>query len=157
MKGWKLVVIPMLLVILAVGVAFAINWWEDMHSYPGKRASLEVEMQGVADWAKAQQGLDLLGEYTFVTTPEIDKKQIKKVYTYHMSDGSVFGQFVYQKKQQEQHGTCSGYAKDLVEAEAIHLGKEYYFDTGGFFAIGDDPVTFMGYFNSCTEGCYYRG
>ena len=73
MKGWKLIVIPILLVILAVGIAFAINWWEDTHNYPGKRAPLEVEMQGVADWAKAEQGLDLLGEYTFVTVSEIDK------------------------------------------------------------------------------------
>ena len=160
MKSWKLIVIPILLVILAVGVAFAINainwWWDDTHNYPGKRASLEVEMQGVADWAKAEQDLDLLGEYAFVTTPKIDKEQIKKVYTYHLSDGSVFGHFIYQKKQQEQHGTCSGYAKDLVEAEAAHLGKEYYFDTGGFFAISDDPIIFWGHFVRCTEGCYYR-
>ena len=53
MKSWKLIVIPILLVILAVGVAFAINainwWWDDMHNYPGKRAPLEVEMHGVAD------------------------------------------------------------------------------------------------------------
>ena len=156
MKGWKLIAIPILLVILAVGIAFAINWWEDTHNYPGKRASLEVEMQGVADWAKAEQGLDLLGEYTFVTTPEIDKEQIKKVYTYHLSDGSVFGHFIYQKKQQEQHGTCSGYAKDLVEAEAAHLGKDYYFSTFGFFAISDDPETLMGYHVRCSEGWYYR-
>ena len=166
MKRWKLIVIPSLLVILAVGIAFAINWWEDTHNYPGKRASLEVEMQGVADWAKAEQGLDLLGEYTFVTTPEIDKEQIKKVYTYHLSDGSVFGKFVYREEQQVQPeyyhyilvGAGVDYAKAVVEAEAAHLGKDYYFDTYyGFFAIGDDPVTFMGYYNSCTEGCYYRG
>ena len=157
MKSWKLIVIPILLVILAVGAAFAINWWEDTHNYPGKRASLEVEMQGVADWAKAKQDLDLLGEYTFVTVSEIDKEQIKELYAYQLSDGSVFGHFIYQKKQQEQHGTSSGYAKDLVEAEAAHLGKEYYFDTGGFFAISDDPIIFWGHFVRCTEGCYYRG
>lgn len=157
MKSWKLIVIPILLVILAVGAALAINVWSAGRVVPGKLAPIEVRMQGVADWAKAKQDLDLLGEYTFVTTPEIDKKQIKKLYTYHLSDGSVFGHFIYQKKQQEQHGTCSGYAKDLVEAEAAHLGKEYYFDTGGFFAISDDPIIFWGHFVSCTEGCYYRG
>ena len=169
MKEWKLIAIPILLVILAVGVAFAINainwWWDDMHNYPGKRAPLEVEMQGVADWAKAEQGLDLLGEYTFLTTPEIDKEQIKKVYTYHLSDGSVFGKFVYREEQQMQPeyshyilvGDGVDYAKALVEAEAAYLGKDYYFDSYyGFFAIGDEPVTFMGYYNSCTEGCYYR-
>ena len=157
MKSWKLIVIPILLVILAVGAALAINVWSSGRVVPGKLAPIEVRMQGVADWAKAEQGLDLLGEYTFVTVSEIDKEQIKKVYTYHLSDGSVFGHFIYQKKQQEQHGTCSGYAKDLVEAEAAHLGKEYYFDTGGFFAISDDPIIFWGHFISCTEGCYYRG
>lgn len=157
MKSWKLIVIPILLVILAVGAALAINVWSAGRVVPGKLAPIEVRMQGVADWAKAKQDLDLLGEYTFVTTPEIDKKQIKKLYTYHLSDGSVFGHFIYQKKQQEQHGTCSGYAKDLVEAEAAHLGKEYYFDTGGFFAISDDPIIFWGHFVRCTEGCYYRG
>ena len=156
MKSWKLIVIPILLVILAVGTALTINVWSSGRVAPGT-APLEVRLQGVADWAKGEQGLDLLGEYTFVTTPKIDKEQIKKVYTYHLSDGSVFGHFIYQKKQQEQHGTCSGYAKDLVEAEAAHLGKEYYFDTGGFFAIGDDPIIFWGHFVSCTEGCYYRG
>ena len=156
MKEWKLIVIPILLVILAVGAALAINVWSSGRVAPGT-APLEVRLQGVADWAKGEQGLDLLGEYTFVTTPEIDKEQIKKVYTYHLSDGSVFGHFIYQKKQQEQHGTCSGYAKDLVEAEAAHLGKEYYFDTGGFFAISDDPIIFWGHFVRCTEGCYYRG
>ena len=156
MKEWKLIVIPILLVILAVGAALAINVWSAGRVAPGT-APLEVRLQGVTDWAKAEQGLDLLGEYTFVTTPKIDKEQIKKVYTYHLSDGSVFGHFIYQKKQQEQHGTCSGYAKDLVEAEAAHLGKEYYFDTGGFFAISDDPIIFWGHFVRCTEGCYYRG
>lgn len=156
MKEWKLIVIPILLVILTVGAALAINVWSSGRVAPGT-APLEVRLQGVADWAKAEQGLDLLGEYTFVTTPKIDKEQIKKVYTYHLSDGSVFGHFIYQKKQQEQHGTCSGYAKDLVEAEAAHLGKEYYFDTGGFFAISDDPIIFWGHFVSCTEGCYHRG
>ena len=165
MKSWKLIVIPFLLVILAVGVAFAINWWDDMHNYPGKRAPLEVEMQGVADWAKAEQGLDLLGEYTFVTTPEIDKEQIKKLYTYHLSDGSVFGHFIYQEEQQEQPvdshyiwvGAGVDYAKAMIEAEAAHLGKDYYFSTFGFFAISDDPETLMGYHARCSEGWYYRG
>ena len=157
MKEWKLIAIPILLVILAVGAALAINVWSSGRVVPGKLAPIEVRMQGVADWAKAEQGLDLLGEYTFVTVSEIDKEQIKKVYTYHLSDGSVFGHFIYQKKQQEQHGTCSGYAKDLVEAEAAHLGKDYYFSTFGFFAISDDPEALMGYHARCSEGWYYRG
>ena len=93
MKSWKLIAIPILLVILAVGAALAINVWSSGRVAPGT-APLEVRLQGVADWAKGEQGLDLLGEYTFVTTPEIDKEQIKKVYTYHLSDGSVFGKFV---------------------------------------------------------------
>lgn len=164
MKSWKLVVIPFLLVILAVGAALAINVWSSGRVAPGP-APLEVRLQGVAGWAKGEQGLELLGEYAFVATPEIDKKQIKKVYAYQLSDGSVFGHFIYQEDQQEQPeyshyilvGAGVDYAKAVVEAEAAHLGKAYYFDTYGFFAIDDDPVTFMGYFNSCTEGCYYRG
>ena len=165
MKEWKLIVIPILLVILAVGAALAINVWSAGRVVPGKLAPIEVRMQGVADWAKAEQGLDLLGEYTFVTTPKIDKEQIKKVYTYHLSDGSVFGKFIYREEQQVQPeyshyilvGAGVDYAKAMIEAEAAYLGKDYYFDSYyGFFAIGDEPVTFMGYYNSCTEGCYYR-
>ena len=68
MKSWKLIVIPILLVILAVGAALAINVWSSGRVAPGT-APLEVRLQGVADWAKGEQGLDLLGEYTFVTTP----------------------------------------------------------------------------------------
>ena len=165
MKEWKLIAIPILLVILAVGIAFAINWWEDAHNYPGKRAPLEVEMQGVADWAKAEQGSDLLGEYTFVTTPEIDKEQIKKVYTYHLSDGSVFGKFVYREEQERQKvdshyvlcGSGVDYAKSLVEIEAQYLGKELDFSSSGFFAIGDDPALLSSYYSRCLEGNYYRG
>ncbi len=157
MKSWKLIAIPILLVILAVGIAFAINWWEDTHNYPGKRASLEVEMQGVADWAKAEQGLDLLGEYTFVTTPKIDKEQIKKVYTYHLSDGSVFGHFVYREKQQEQNEAPFVYAQTLVETEAAHLGKACYFKTSGFFVIAEDPMPLRGYYSNVQENHYYRG
>ncbi|MBQ2782121.1 MAG: hypothetical protein IJE94_02870 [Oscillospiraceae bacterium] len=169
MKEWKLIVIPILLVILAVGVAFAINainwWWDDMHNYPGKRAPLEVEMQGVADWAKAEQGLDLLGEYTFVTTPEIDKEQIKELYAYQLSDGSVFGKFVYREEQERQKvdshyvlcGAGVDYAKSLVEIEAQHLEKELHFSSSGFFAIGDDPTSLSSYYSRCLVGNYYRG
>ena len=165
MKSWKLIVIPILLVILAVGVAFAINWWEDTHNYPGKRASLEVEMQGVADWAKAEQGLDLLGEYTFVTTPEIDKEQIKELYAYQLSDGSVFGKFVYREEQERQKvdshyvlcGAGVDYAKSLVEIEAQYLGKELDFSSSGFFVISDDPTLLSSYYSRCLEGNYYRG
>lgn len=166
MKEWKLIAIPILLVILAVGAALAINVWSAGRVAPGKLAPIEVRMQGVADWAKGEQGLDLLGEYTFATTPEIDEAQIKKVYTYHLSDGSVFGKFVYREEQQMQPeyshyilvGDGVDYAKALVEAEAAYLGKDYYFDSYySFFAIGDEPVTFMGYYNRCTEEDYYRG
>ena len=169
MKSWKLIVIPILLVILAVGVAFAINainwWWDDTHNYPGKRASLEVEMQGVADWAKAKQDLDLLGEYTFVTVSEIDKEQIKELYAYQLSDGSVFGKFVYREEQERQKvdshyilcGSGVDYAKSLVEIEAQYLEKELHFSSSGFFAIGDDPASLSSYYSKCLEGNYYRG
>ena len=157
MKGWKLIFIPVLLVILALGVAFAINWWEDTHTYPGKRASTEVEMRGIADWAVAEQGVEVLGEYTFVTAPEIDKKQIKKVYTYHLSDGSVFGHFVYREKQQDQNRAPFVYAQTLVESEAAHLGKACYFETSGFFVIAEDPMPFRGYYSGVQMNHYYRG
>ena len=62
MKSWKLIVIPFLLVILAVGAALAINVWSAGRVAPGKLAPIEVRMQGGADWAKAKQDLDLLGE-----------------------------------------------------------------------------------------------
>ena len=164
MKRWKLIVIPILLVILAVGAALAINVWSSGRVAPGT-APLEVRLQGVADWAKAEQGLDLLGEYTFVTVSEIDKEQIKKVYTYHLSDGSVFGKFVYREEQERKKvdshyvlcGSGVDYAKSLVEIEAQHLEKELHFSSNGFFAIGDDPTLLSSYYSRCLEGNYYRG
>ena len=164
MKSWKLIVIPILLVILAVGAALAINVWSSGRVAPGT-APLEVRLQGVADWAKGEQGLDLLGEYTFVTTPKIDKEQIKRVYTYHLSDGSVFGKFVYREEQERQKvdshyvlcGAGVDYAKSLVETEAQHLEKELHFSSSGFFAIGDDPTSLSSYYSKCLEGNYYRG
>ena len=165
MKSWKLIVIPILLVILAVGAALAINVWSSGRVVPGKLAPIEVRMQGVADWAKAEQGLDLLGEYTFVTTPEIDKEQIKELYAYQLSDGSVFGKFVYREEQERQKvdshyilcGSGVDYAKSLVEIEAQHLEKELHFSSNGFFAIGDDPTSLSSYYSRCLEGNYYRG
>ena len=165
MKSWKLIVIPILLVILAVGAALAINVWSSGRVVPGKLAPTEVRMQGVADWAKAKQGLDLLGEYTFVTTPEIDKEQIKELYAYQLSDGSVFGKFVYREEQERQKvdshyilcGSGVDYAKSLVEIEAQHLEKELHFSSNGFFAIGDDPTSLSSYYSKCLEGNYYRG
>ena len=164
MKSWKLIVIPILLVILAVGAALAINVWSSGRVAPGKLAPIEVRMQGVADWAKAEQGLDLLGEYTFVTTPEIDKEQIKELYAYQLSDGSVFGKFVYREEQERQkvdshYGLCGSgvdYAKSLVEIEAQYLGKELDFSSSGFFVIGDDPTSLSSYYSSCLVGNYYR-
>ena len=165
MKSWKLIVIPILLVILAVGAALAINVWSAGRVVPGKLAPIEVRMQGVADWAKAEQGLDLLGEYTFVTVSEIDKEQIKELYAYQLSDGSVFGKFVYREEQERQKvdshyilcGSGVDYAKSLVEIEAQHLEKELHFSSNGFFAIGDDPTSLSSYYSSCLVGNYYRG
>ena len=165
MKSWKLIVIPILLVILAVGAALAINVWSSGRVVPGKLAPIEVRMQGVADWAKAEQGLDLLGEYTFVTVSEIDKEQIKELYAYQLSDGSVFGKFVYREEQERQKvdshyilcGSGVDYAKSLVETEAQHLEKELHFSSNGFFAIGDDPTSLSSYYSRCLEGNYYRG
>jgi len=165
MKSWKLIVIPILLVILAVGAALAINVWSAGRVVPGKLAPIEVRMQGVADWAKGEQGLDLLGEYTFVTVSEIDKEQIKELYAYQLSDGSVFGKFVYREEQERQKVDChyilcgSGvdYAKSLVEIEAQYLGKELHFSSNGFFAIGDAPASLSSYYSRCLEGNYYRG
>ena len=165
MKSWKLIVIPILLVILAVGAALAINVWSAGRVVPGKLAPIEVRMQGVADWAKAKQDLDLLGEYTFVTVSEIDKEQIKELYAYQLSDGSVFGKFVYREEQERQKvdshyilcGSGVDYAKSLVEIEAQHLEKELHFSSNGFFAIGDDPTSLSSYYSSCLVGNYYRG
>ena len=165
MKSWKLIVIPFLLVILAVGAALAINVWSSGRVVPGKLSPIEVRMQGVADWAKAEQGLDLLGEYTFVTVSEIDKEQIKELYAYQLSDGSVFGKFVYREEQERQKvdshyvlcGSGVDYAKSLVEIEAQHLEKELHFSSNGFFAIGDDPALLSSYYSRCLEGNYYRG
>lgn len=165
MKSWKLIVIPILLVILAVGAALAINVWSSGRVVPGKLSPIEVRMQGVADWAKAEQDLDLLGEYTFVTVSEIDKEQIKELYAYQLSDGSVFGKFVYREEQERQKvdshyvlcGSGVDYAKSLVEIEAQHLEKELHFSSNGFFAIGDDPTSLSSYYSSCLVGNYYRG
>ena len=164
MKSWKLIVIPILLVILAVGAALAINVWSSGRVAPGT-APLEVRLQGVADWAKAKQDFDLLGEYTFVTVSEIDKEQIKELYAYELSDGSGFGKFVYREEQERQKvdshyilcGSGVDYAKSLVEIEAQYLGKELHFSSNGFFAIGDDPALLSSYYSRCLEGNYYRG
>lgn len=167
MKGWKLVLIPIVLVILAVGAALAYNWWPSNEIVPGT-TSLEGDLQGVADWAKGEQGLELLGEYTFATTEEVDKTKIKKVYAYQLSDGSIYGWLSYCEEQQGEwtadaeyvvSGACAEYAKALAEAEARHWEKElflgYYSSRGLFFSIGETPKTLAGYFVSCTEGLSY--
>lgn len=167
-KYFRFVLIPFILVILAVGIAFAYNaynWWQDSHTSPGKLAPIETRLQGIADWAKAEQGLDLLGEYTFVTTPEIDKEQIKKLYAYQLSDGSVFGKFVYREEQERQKvdshyilcGSGVDYAKSLVESEAQYFGKEMDFSSSGFFVISDAPALLSSYYSRCEVGNYYRG
>ncbi|MBR5571714.1 MAG: hypothetical protein IKV99_03630 [Oscillospiraceae bacterium] len=169
MKGWKLILIPIVLIILAVGGALAYNWWYDSHRAPGTGGTMEGYLQGVADWAKGEQGLELLGEYTFVTTEEIDKSKVKKVYAYQLSDGSVYGWLSYYEEQRQEwlsdwayvaSGTCVDYAKALAEAEAQYREKDLFLGdyslNGLFFAIGDTPETLAGYFVSCTEGLTYR-
>ena len=165
MKGWKLVLIPFVLVIIAVCATLFINGREIA---PGTGGTLEGKLLGAAEWAKGEQGLELLGEYTFVTTDEIDKTKIEKVYAYQLSDGSVYGWLSYCEEQQEEwtsdaeyvvSGSCADYAKALAEAEAQYWEKElflgYYSSRGLFFAIGDAPETLAGYFVSCTEGLFY--
>ena len=168
MKGWKLILIPIVLIILAVGGALAYNWWPANEIAPGTGGTMEGHLQGVADWAKGEQGLELLGEYTFATTEEVDKTKIKKVYAYQLSDGSIYGWLSYCEEQQEEwtadaeyivSGACAEYAKALAEAEAQHWEKElflgYYNSRGLFFSIGEAPEILAGYFVSCTEGLTY--
>ena len=167
-KAYQLILIPLLLVIAAVGVSLAYRWWDASHTVPGP-GPLEGRLQGVSDWAEGEQGLELLGAYTFVTTEKIDGARIKKVYAYQLSDGSVYGWLSYQQEQQEDQweeesavpGTDANYVKVLLEAEAQHWGKDlflgHYSLSGVFFAISDSPETLASYFLSCAEGNYYRG
>lgn len=168
MKTYKLILIPLLLVIAAVAGSLAYSCWNVSHIVPGP-GPLEGRLQGVGDWAEGEQGLELLGAYTFVTTEEIDTARIKKVYAYQLSDGSVYGWLSLQQELQEVQwenensvpGTDANYAKVLLEAEAQHLEKDlflgYYGPSGIFFSIGDSPETLASYFVRCTEGNYYRG
>ena len=167
-KTYQLVLIPLLLVMVAVGVSLAYNCWNASHTVPGP-GSLEGRLQGVGDWAEGEQGLELLGAYTFVTTEEIDTARIKKVYAYQLSDGSVYGWLSFQQEQQVDQweeesavpGSDANYVKVLLEAEAQHWEKDlflgHYSLSGVFFAISDSPETLASYFLSCTEGNYYRG
>lgn len=167
-KAYQLILISLLLVIAAVGGSLAYSRWVVSHTVPGP-GSLEGRLQGVGDWAEGDQGLELLGVYTFVATEEIDPARIKKVYAYQLSDGSVYGWLSYQQEQQEDQwekessvpGTDANYVKVLLEAEAQHWEKDlflgHYGLSGVFFAISDSPETLASYFLSCTEGNYYRG
>ena len=167
-KAYQLVLIPLLLIIAAVAGSLAYDRWDAGHMVPGP-GPLEGRLQGVGDWAKGEQGLELLGAYTFVTAEEIDTARIKKVYAYQLSDGSVYGWLSFQQEQQEDQwenessvsGTDANYVKVLLEAEAQHWGKDlflgHYGLSGVFFAISDSPETLANYFLSCTEGDYYRG
>lgn len=164
MKFFRFVLISFILVLLAVGSVFAYNWHESK-VIPGSGGTLEGDLLGVADWAKGKQDLDLLGEYTFVTTPEIDKTLIKELYAYQLSDGSVYGAFSYREEQERQKvhshyvlcGSGVDYAKALVEIEGQYLGKEIHFSSNGFFAIGDAPALLSSYYSRCLKGNYYRG
>lgn len=167
-KPYQLILIPFLLVIAAVAGTLAYNRWVANHTVPGPD-SLEGRLQGVGDWAEGEQGLELLGAYTFVTTDEIDTARIKKVYAYQLSDGSVYGWLSFQQELQEDQweeesavpGTNVNYVKVLLEAEAQHWEKDlflgHYSLSGVFFAISNSPETLASYFLSCTEGNYYRG
>ena len=167
-KAYQLILIPLLLVIAAVCVSLAYRWWDASHTVPGP-GSLEGRLQGVGDWAEGEQGSELLGAYTFVTTDEIDTARIKKVYAYQLSDGSVYGWLSFQQELPEDQweeesavpGTDANYVKVLLEAEAQHWEKDlflgHYSLSGVFFAISDSPETLASYFLSCTEGNYYRG
>lgn len=167
-KTYQLVLIPLLLVMIAVGGSLAYSWWDASHTVPGPRP-LEGRLQGVGDWAEGEQGLALLGPYAFVTTDEIDGAHIKKSYAYQLSDGSVYGWLSFQREQPEDQweeesavsGTDANYVKVLLEAEAQHWEKDlflgHYSPSGVFFAISDSPETLASYFLSCTEGDYYRG
>ena len=70
-RTYQLILIPLLFVIAAVVGTLAYSRWVANHTVPGP-GSLEGRLQGVGDWAKGEQGLELLGAYTFVTTEEID-------------------------------------------------------------------------------------
>ncbi len=167
-KTYQLVLIPLLLVMIAVGASLAYSWWNASRAVPGP-GPLEGRLQGVGDWAQGEQGLELLGAYTFVTTDEIDTARIQKVYAYQLSDGSVYGWLSLQQEQQEGQweeesavpGTDANYVTVLLEAEAQYLKKDlfvgHYSLSGVFFAISDSPETLASYFLSCTEGNYYRG
>lgn len=167
-KAYQLILIPLLVVIAAVGGSLAYSWRDASHTVPGP-GPLESRLQGVGDWAEGEQGLELLGAYTFVTADEVDPARIKKVYAYQLSDGSVYGWLSFQQEQQEDQwekessvsGTDANYVKVLLEAEAQHWEKDlflgHYGLSGVFFAIGGSPETLANYFLSCTEGDYYRG
>ena len=167
-KTSQLVLIPLFLVMIAVGVSLAYSRWVANHTVPGP-GSLESRLQGVGDWAEGEQGLAQLGAYTFVTTDEIDTARIKKVYAYQLSDDSVYGWLSLRQEQQEDQweeesavpGTDANYVKVLLEAEAQHWEKDlflgHYSLSGVFFAISDSPETLASYFLGCTEGYYYRG
>ena len=142
-KAYQLILIPLLLVIAAVGVSLAYRWWDASHTVPGP-GSLEGRLQGVGDWAEGEQGSELLGAYTFVTTDEIDTARIKKVYAYQLSDGSVYGWLSFQQELQEDQweeesavpGTDANYVKVLLEAEAQHWEKDLFlghYSLSGFF------------------------
>ena len=167
-RTYQLILIPLLFVIAAVVGTLAYSRWVANHTVPGP-GSLEGRLQGVGDWAKGEQGLELLGAYTFVTTEEINTARIKKVYAYQLSDDSVYGWLSFQQEQQEDQwegesavsGTDANYVKVLLEAEAQHWEKDlflgHYSLSGVFFAISDSPEALASYFLSCTEGNYYRG
>lgn len=167
-RTYQLILIPLLFVIAAVVGTLAYSRWVANHTVPGP-GSLEGRLQGVGDWAEGEQGLELLGAYTFVTTEEIDTARIKKVYAYQLSDDSVYGWLSFQQEQQEDQweeesavsGTDANYVKVLLEAEAQHWEKDlflgHYSLSGVFFAISDSPEALASYFLSCTEGNYYRG
>ena len=162
-KAYQLILIPFLLVVVVVGVSLAYRWWDVSHTVPGP-GNLECRLQGVGNWAEGEQGSELLGAYTFVTTDEIDTARIKKVYAYQLSDGSVYGWLSYQQEQQEDQweeesavpDTDANYVKVLLEAEAQHWEKDlflgHYSLSGVFFCHQRQPRNLSELFSQLHRG-----
>lgn len=148
--NYKLVLISFLLVVATVAGSLTYSWWNVSHAVPGFN-SLKGCLEGVGDWAEGEQGLELLGTYTFVTTEEIDTARIKKIYAYRLSDGSVYGWLSFQQEQQEDQwweenlvsGTDANYVTVLLEAEAQYWEKDlflgHYSLRGVFFPSATAP------------------
>ena len=170
MKEKKLTILWLapVLVILAVAGCLVYNCCHEVA--PGPRYTLEDCLEGVGDWAKAEQGLRMRKNYTFATPFEMDETMLNHEHThiYRLSDGAVYGYFAYQPPRYVEilqdghyvrHYPAEDYVNELLSAEAEHLGKELYLDNspyGTLFIIGDDPETLLEYYGRCTDGNFYH-